>query len=53
MDGTPDGRTDGRTEEKTFIGEAKDKYKIRSEFFGSDLNTRLILAIFLQSLFQK
>ena len=50
MNGRHDGRTDGG---KTFIGEAEDKYKIRSDFFGSDLNTSLILAIFLQPLVQK
>ena len=37
-----DGRTAGRTDEKTFISEAEDKYKIRSELFWSDLNICLI-----------
>ena len=48
------GRQAGRTDRgKTFIGEAEDKCKIRSDFLGSDLNTSLILAIFLQPLVQK
>ena len=38
-----EGQTDGG---KTFISEAEDKYKIKSDFFLSDLNTSLILAIF-------
>ena len=53
MDSTTDGQTDGRTvgrtdgrRKKTFISEAEDTYKIRSDFFLSDLNTSLILAIF-------
>ena len=50
MNGRHDGRTAGG---KTFIGEAEYKYKIRSDFFGSDLNTNLLLAIFLQPLVQK
>ena len=54
MDGTADGRTDKQTDgRKTVIGEAEDKYKIRSDFHGSDLNTSLLLAIFLQPLVQK
>ena len=48
--GRMDKQTDGR---KTVIGEAEDKYKIRSDFYGSDLNTSLLLAIFLQPLVQK
>ena len=47
MDGTTNGRTDGLTDGgKTFISETEDTYKIRSDFFLSDLNTSLILAIF-------
>ena len=54
MNGRHDGRMAGRTDGgKTFIGKAEDKYKTRSDFFGSDLNTSLILAIFLQLLVQK
>ena len=45
MNGRHDGRMAGRTDGgKTFIGKAEDKYK--SDFFGSDLNTSLILAFF-------
>ena len=33
MNGRHDGRTAGRTEEKLIIGEAEDKYNIRSDFF--------------------
>ena len=49
MDGPTDGRTYGG---KTFIGEAEDKYKIRSDFFLSDLNRSLILAIFCSHRFK-
>ena len=54
MNGWHGGRTDKQTDgRKTVIGEAEDKYKIRSDFSGSDLNTSLPLAIFLQPLVQK
>ena len=47
MDGTTYGRADGLTDGgKIFISETEDTYKIRSDFFLSDLNTSLILAIF-------
>ena len=46
-DGRADRRTDGQTDGgKTFISEAEDTYKIRSDIFLSDLNTSLILDIF-------
>ena len=48
--GHADGRTDRRTDGgKTSISEAEDKYKIRSDFFGYDLNTKFDIGHFFCS----
>ena len=52
MNGRHGGRTDGQTDGGKTLSASQgiNIRSIRSEFFGSDLNTSLILAIFMQPL---